>query len=285
MSRMPVIVGVDGSEGSTRAAEWAAREAVRRKVPLRIVSAPAPLPQMQSPHMPRTTVANALRGMAARNLGLALDRVSEVAQGLSIETSLLSGPPAVAVADCGHGASMLVLGARGSGGFGAMMVGSVSRYGAAQAPCPVVVVREETMAVQREVAVGIRDPEDAHGALAFAFEEAALRGAELLVVHAWHSIPPVLRAGGDPVYDPELISADARRQLEGMLCAWREKYPTVKVFPEVVNAHAARVLASLSARADLTVIGKHTAAGLGSIRNVVLSHAHGPVVVVPSVQP
>jgi nucleotide-binding universal stress UspA family protein len=264
-----------------RAAEWAAREAVRRKVPLRIVSAPAPLPQLPSQYVPKVAALNALRGMAARNLGRALERVGEVAQGLSVETSLLSGPPAVAVTDCGHGASMLVLGARGSGGFGAMMLGSVSRYGAAHAPCPVVVVREETMAVQREVVVGIHDLEDGQGVLAFAFEEAALRGAELLVVHAWYWILPILPAKADPA----LISAAAKGQLEDMLSAWQEKYPTVRAIPDVVHAHPARVLASLSARADLTVIGKHAAPSLGSIRNVVLSHAHGPVAIVPSAQP
>jgi hypothetical protein len=66
-----------------------------------------------------------------------------------------------------------------------------------------------------------------------------------------------------------------------MLSAWQEKYPTVKAIPDVVHAHPARVLASLSARADLTVTGKRTAPSLGSIRNVVLSHAYGPVAIVP----
>jgi hypothetical protein len=147
----------------------------------------------------------------------------------------------------------------------------------------VVVVREDTTAVQREVAVGIRDPEDAEGALAFAFEEAALRGADLLVVHAWAWLLPGLRAKADP----EVMSAAAREQLEDMLSCWQEKYPVVKVIPDVVHAHPARVLASLSARADLVVIGKHTVPGptVGSIQNVVLSHAHGAVAVVPAVQP
>jgi len=265
------------------AAEWAAREAVRRDVPLRIVSAPAPLPPMQSRYVPRAIVANALRGMAARSLALAVERVEEVAPGLTTETELLlSGPVAVAVAECGHGASMLVLGARGSGGFGAMTLGSVSRYGAAHARCPVVVVREEAMAVQREVAVGIRDPEDAQGALAFAFEEAALRGADLLVVHAWAWLPPGLGAKADP----EAMSLVVRGQLKDMLSTWQDKYPAVKVIPDAVHAHPARALASLSARTDLMVIGKRSIPGpiVGSIRNAVLSHAHGPVAIVPSVQ-
>jgi nucleotide-binding universal stress UspA family protein len=167
-----------------------------------------------------------------------------------------------------------------------MMLGSVSHHGAAHAPCPVVVVREETTAVQREVAVGIRDPEEAHGALAFAFEEADLRGAELLVVHAVHGIPRALRAKAGPAYDLELVLAAARSQLEDMLSPWQDKYPKVRVFPDVVHAHPAQVLASVSARADLVVIGKHTASGpvVGSIQNGVLIHAHGPVAIVPSVQ-
>ena len=285
MSTMPVVVGVDGSEGSLRTAEWAAREAARRDAPLRIVSAPAPLPPMPSPHVPGVTIVNTLRGMAARNLSLAIEWAEDVTHGLSIETGLLSWPPAVTVADSGHGASMLVLGARGSGGFGAMILGSLSRHCVTHAPCPVVIVREETMGVQRQVAVGIRDPQDAQGAgqgaLAFAFEEAALRRAELLVVRAWHGIPQGLSAKSGPAYDPELISAAARRQLEDMLVPWQEKYPAVTVSLDVAQARPARMLASLSARADLTVIGKRNAASLGPIHNGVLIHAHGPVAIVP----
>ena len=73
-----------------------------------------------------------------------------------------------------------------------MVLGSVSRYAAARAACPVVVVREESMAVHREIAVGIRDPQDTNQTLAFAFEEAALRDAELVAVHTWFWFPSAL---------------------------------------------------------------------------------------------
>jgi nucleotide-binding universal stress UspA family protein len=81
---------------------------------------------------------------------------------------------------------MLVVGARGSGGFAALTLGSVSRYAAMQARCPVVVVNEETSTVHREIVVGIRDPRDSDAALAYAFDEAALRGATLIAVHSWN---------------------------------------------------------------------------------------------------
>ena len=59
-----------------------------------------------------------------------------------------------------------------------------------------MVVREETTAVHREIAVGIRDPEDVTGTLAFAFEEAALRGADLVAVHTWYWLPVTSQASG-----------------------------------------------------------------------------------------
>jgi hypothetical protein len=51
--------------------------------------------------------------------------------------------------------------------------------------------REESAAVHRQIAVGVRNPGEATAALEFALEEAALRGASLLAVHAWHRLPGV----------------------------------------------------------------------------------------------
>ena len=287
MAAKPVVVGVDGSEESILAAEWAAIEAKRHGLPLRIVSAPAMVPRIHAYPASPATVASALREASARALEAAADRVEEVAPGPEVTTSLLSGPPALAVAGCGSGAAMLVVGARGAGGFAAMVLGSVSRYAAIRAACPVIVARQATMAVHQEVAVGIRDPEGTGAALRFAFEEAAVRHADLVVVHAWYWFPPALRApagAGDVLgapFDPEQISADAACSLSAALDCWREKYPDVPVRPEVIHGHPARVLADYSARADLVVIGRHGGSGIGSIQHVLLDHARGPVAVVP----
>jgi len=186
MATMPVVAGVDGSEESLRAVEWAAREAQRHRAPLRIVSAPALLPRMRPSAHPPETVAARLKSEACRALDEAITRSREVAPGQLIDVDLLAGPPALAVSQCGVGALMLVVGARGSGGFAAMMLGSVSRYVASRASCPVVVAREETSAVHGEIVVGIRDPQDAAGTLAYAFDEAAVRGANLIAVHSWN---------------------------------------------------------------------------------------------------
>jgi len=290
MAIRPVLVGVDGSEESLRAVEWAARQAKRHGSPLRIVSAPAMPPRMRAEVDP-VTVANALRGMAAQALAAALTRSEEVAPGLPVDTDLLSGPPAVALSAAGGDASMLVVGARGIGGFAAMILGSVSRYAAMHAACPVIVVRQETSAVHREIAVGIRDTDNGTAALAFAFEEAALRHADLVTVHALAWSPAALRVPGPggairQVADLDDISAEAASHLAAMLAGWRDKYPAVRVRQDIVRGHPARVLASYSARADLVVLGRHgdhvAGSAVGSVQHAVLNHAHGPVAIVPA---
>jgi len=291
MTTKPVVVAVDGSEDSLRAAEWAALEARRQSRPLRIVSAPALVPRLHSYQASPTVVANALRGIAARALGTAITRCEEVAPGLPVTTDLLSGEPALAVTAAGLDAAMLVVGARGAGGFAAMVLGSVSRYVASRAACPVVVVREESMAVHREIAVGIRDPQDTGAALAFAFDEAARRSADLVAVHTWYWIPAAPRAVGGAAAglrpdDPARVSAEADRQLAAALAGWHDKYPTVNVRRDVIHGHPARVLASYSARADLVVLGRHrhphgAGPGIGSVQHAVLDHAHGPVAIIP----
>jgi len=289
MATRPVVVGVDGSDESMRAVEWAALEAKRHGTALRIVSAPAMPPRMHALDMTPQAVASELRAMSARALGEAVARAEEVTTGLRIDTDLLAGAPAIAVTDSGAGALMLVVGARGAGGFAAMLLGSVSRYSAMHARCPVAVVREGTSAVISEVAVGIRDTHDTAAPLAFAFEEAALRGATLVAIHSLPSVPAspwTSKATGRAAAGAESASAQASRDLADALGAWQDKYPDVPVRLDVVRGHPAKTLASYSARADLVVIGRRggpvTGPAIGAIQHAVLHHAHGPVAVVPS---
>ena len=303
MASIPIVVGADGSEQSSRAVEWAAREAVRRKVPLRIVSVSAMPSRMRPRNSNPTTVADILHKISARTLAAALTRAREIAPGLHVETELVTGPPAQTLTACGSGASMLVVGARGAGGFSAMVLGSVSRYAAMHARCPVVVAHEDSVAVHREVVVGVGDPAEAADSLRFAFEEASMRGAMLLAVHAlarypassdwddedvklagWLHAVPGLDVAGDKGEPPDETAAAA--ELAQVLAGWQEKYPEVRVGQDVIRGHAGRVLSSYAARADLVVIGRHHdregLAAVGSIQHPVLNHAHGPVAIVPS---
>ena len=66
MAATPVVVGVDGSEESLRAVEWAALEARRHGSSLRIVSAPTAVPRLHAYHARPAEIASALRGVSAR---------------------------------------------------------------------------------------------------------------------------------------------------------------------------------------------------------------------------
>lgn len=278
----PLVAATDGSEESLRAVEWAAREAALRGAPLRIVSAvqvPAMIGLQVRPD--RDFVADLIHHERDQAFGAAAARAAEVAPGLQVDTVPLTGSPAQAVTESGSGALMLVLGSRGTGAFGWMALGSVSRYAAAHASCPIMVICGETAAVHRQIGIGIGigDLDTCAGPLTFAFGEASLRKASLMAIHALH-MPAAPRAR-----DLAAMKADAARQLAELLDTWRNKYPDVPVSQDVVHGHTGRALTGLSARTDLVVIGRHAehpVPGPGSVRHAVLNHALGPVAVVPS---
>lgn len=278
MATKPVVAGADGSPESVRAVEWAAREAGLRGASLRIVAIASMPPRMSPNPATQDTVANRIEEATNDALTTAASQAGAAAPGVAVETDLVNhASPANALVRAGQDALMLVLGSRGAGGFTALVLGSVSRYAATNAACPVVVVREETMTAHREIVVGVHDPAHATAALGFAFEEAARRQAKLVATHARSRSP----------FDRHDEPADEeQRALDALLATWREKYPDVQASAEIMHAHPGRVLAGASARADLVVIGRHGpdsghGPGVGSITHSVLSHAHGPVVSVP----
>ena len=290
MASNVVIAGTDGSDPSLRAVEWAARDAALRGASLRIVAVPV-LPRRMSwqptPHSTPDTVADTIRRSYEQALATAAACAAETEPGVAVETALLSGRPAQALAEAAADASMLVVGSRGAGGFAALLLGSVSRYVATFAPGPVVVAREEAEADHGEVVVGIRDL-DQPAAIGFAFEEARLRRARLHAVHAWRWFLPEMRLTGTerPGAGPRDVTAEAAAWLADLLTFWREKYPEVEVAPDVAHGPPARVLAGASARADLVVLGRNSVddsgqPSTGATAHALLSHAHSPVAIVP----
>jgi nucleotide-binding universal stress UspA family protein len=290
MAAKPIVAATDGSQESLRAVEWAAREAALRGAPLRIVSAAALLPRTigRQGGAAFDTVADVIRKDRDRALAAAAQRAAETIPGLLVDADPLTGPPAEAVTETGSGALMLVVGSRGLGAFTALVLGSVSRYVATHASCPVVVIRDETTAAHRQVGIGLGDLDHCADSLAFAFEEASLRQATLTVIHAWHAPQSDISRAGEAFTAPDghTVDAEAAIALAGLLDNWRQKYPDVPVSQDVVHGHPGRALVGLSARAELVVIGRHAQhAGLpgpGSVTHAVLTHAHGPVVTVPS---
>ena len=287
MSAKPIVAATDGSEESLRAVTWAAREAVLRGAPLRIIAAAALLPRMIGNEGESTydTVSDTIRKNTDRALAAATERAGKASPDLLIDTDEVEGSPADAVTEAANGALMLVVGSRGQGAFAALVLGSVSRYAATHASSPVVVVREAAESARRQVAVGIGHLEHAAASLTFAFEEAALRKASLVAVHAWNIPESDISRAGALFTAPGFHAVEQRATaaMEELLNEWRGKYPDVPVSQDVVHGHPGRALVGLSARADLVVLGRHAAHhGAGSVLHALLSHAHGPVATVPS---
>jgi len=290
MAAKPIVAGTDGSEESLRAVDWAAREAALRAAPLRIVAVAEAPPGMKSRAGAGeyARVTDILLGERDQALAAAAERAAKTAPGVPIDTDRPRGPVARAVTESGAGAQMLVLGSRGIGAFTALLLGSVSRYAASHASCPVVVIRDEAPSPHGLLGVGVADLDTCADALTFAFEEASLRKAGLLAVHAWHTPQTDFSRAGQAFTLPgeQADAAKAARHLAGLLDDWRARYPDVPVSQEVVHGHPGRALVGLSARADLVVIGRHAKhpglPGAGSVRHAVLNHAHGPVATVPS---
>jgi nucleotide-binding universal stress UspA family protein len=85
-----------------------------------------------------------LEDAARAVLDAALDGVdvSELRQPVS--RILTSGGAAASILEIAKGAELVVVGSRGRGGFGALLLGSVSQQVAHHATCPVVIVPSDS---------------------------------------------------------------------------------------------------------------------------------------------
>ena len=285
----PITAGIDGTEESLAALDWAAREAVRRDVALRVIHAWRFQPyegidagdRDTQEGWARDAVTEAVRTVTGRHTGL--DVSTEVVEGGSVDVLV------AAAAD----AELLVLGSRGHGPVVGFLLGSVGQQVIAEAARPVVLVRAGDQATAeasgREIVMGQEgDPEDSADVLRFAFETAAARGATVRAVRAW-TLPPVFayspgslklldEAGGLEPYE--------KKALASALQPWRERFPDVPVVEHIEMGSAGQVLLSVTARAQLMVVGRRarrTAVGarIGSVAHGVLHHADCPVAVVP----
>ncbi len=130
-----VVVGVDGSPGAQKALRWAAREARLRQARLRVVMAWSYLKQPDGAFDPDYGEDDARRQADA---ALGAD-----GEGIEVEAVPVCDLPARALLQSAADADLVVVGARGVGGFKGLLLGSVSQQVAQRAPCPVVIARGE----------------------------------------------------------------------------------------------------------------------------------------------
>ncbi|GAA1388120.1 universal stress protein [Catellatospora chokoriensis] len=135
----PVVVGVDGSAASQAALAFAADEALSRDVPLVAVHVYGP--QLWLHADPHSATGHAAEDRARRLLADAAAASSTARPQLNLQTRLVhSLNTEHSMIEISRGATMIVVGCRGRGGFAGMLLGSVSRALVHHAHCPVVVI-------------------------------------------------------------------------------------------------------------------------------------------------
>uniref|UniRef100_A0AAU2AFR8 Universal stress protein n=1 Tax=Streptomyces sp. NBC_00093 TaxID=2975649 RepID=A0AAU2AFR8_9ACTN len=286
---LPLVVGIDGSDPSLTAVDWAADEAARLGVPLCLVY--ASLWQRYEGDVQSGSLERPSEEVMAQNIvATAAERVHRRDPEVKVSTAVVPAEAADALLREGHNASALVTGSRGRGELTGLLLGSVSLAVAARAHCPVIVVRGDKAGLEgthERILLGVDEPALSGEAVRFAFREAEARGCTLDVVRAWrcpgHETADDPGLADDPAHDHE---ARASALLDAALHDAVADHPGVPVRRSTVEGPARRVLLSRSAAADLVIVGARRRTGhfglqLGRVGHTLLHHADCPVAIVP----
>ena len=149
--RRRIVVGIDGSDTSMRALDWAAAEARLRNVRLTVLHAWRPPFASELTTLASTPAAEAETIRSAEvTLRSALASIRGTGSNLEVDGMVVRGAPDEVLLDAAASASLLVVGSRGHGAVAGMVLGSVSARCVHEAACPVVVLpHAETL--QREM--------------------------------------------------------------------------------------------------------------------------------------
>lgn len=139
----PVVVGVDGSDVSQRATEFAFEEAQARGAKLVAIHTWMDM-QVQASLAGLAAAQQEWEIIEKEQTTLLKDRLQPLLErfpDVEVEMVITRDRPVRALEDCAHNAQLLVVGSHGRGGFRGMLLGSTSRALLQSAPCPMVVVR------------------------------------------------------------------------------------------------------------------------------------------------
>ena len=282
-----IVVGVDGSSAADAAAEWAAREAIRRSAALCVVHAYqlpdvghypgyAPLPENLLEHL-RCAGQDLLQRTTAQ---LAARHPS-----LAVTTALRHGRADLAVAEASVHAQLTVVGSATSSRVAGVMLGSVALALTSTNPAPVAVIHLGHTPSEGPVVVGVDGSTLSDAAVGFAFDEAALRSAELVAIHAWNDVYTDAVGFESLLIDPSSLQQQERALLSERIAGWAEKYPDVVVRQLLTHQRPTTALLEQSRHAQMVVVGSHGRGGftgmlLGSTSHALTTYAKCPIIVV-----
>jgi len=277
-----IVVGVDGSEHSRLAVKWACDEADRRDSFLLLVFAQNGEPDHLPPwYQPGNGEVSAGEAVVDDAYGLVATRHPSVVA----RTEVVEWPPSLVLTVASRSADLLVVGARGLGGFKELLLGSVSDQCIQYSHCPVVVVSEDPdEGGQRgsgpRIVVGIDGSFGSSQALRWALDEAKVRDAAVEAIYAWQ-YPPI---GAYILGPPEGFEASGQEIVDGA-SEFHNRWASDVPFTAVAHLGATvPALLDASSGADLLVLGARghgsfSDALLGSVAHQCARHGHGTVVV------
>ncbi|MFE0514344.1 universal stress protein [Streptomyces sp. NPDC058964] len=289
MTTLPLVVGVDGSDSSLQAVDWAVDEAARHGLPLRLVH--ASLWERYEGAVPSSgTERPSERVMAENIVASAAERAARRQPDVKVTTEVIPEEPAETLLHEGNSAFALVTGSRGRGELQGLLLGSVGLAVAARSHRPVVVVRGDIAGVagsHGRILLGVGDTATGGEAVRFAFREAEVRGSVLDAVRAWRC--PAHETAEHPGLADDAGRRHEERASDLLDTALREAsgdHPGVRLRSVSVEGPARRILVQRSAAADLVVVGAHRREGhfglqLGRVGHTLLHHAYCPVAIVP----
>ncbi|KQH80486.1 hypothetical protein AO501_15950 [Mycobacterium gordonae] len=227
-THLGIVVGVDGSRGSTIAVEWAAHDAALREVPLTLVHAARTRSQRQ-------------RGQEV------LDQARQtVGTGIRIRCEMPCATPVFALADLSEHADLVVVGCPGSGATPEYQLCSVSSTLVHHAHCPVVVIHDDVQlspeSLAAPVLVGVDGSPEAELAMEIAVFEASSRGVGLIAV----------RACQDPDGLDETLAA---------IAGWTDRHPDITVEQVPALADPAPEMVEHATKAQLVVVSSQITSG------------------------
>lgn len=309
-----VVVGVDGSENSEHAFDFAVGVAQRFGYDLQIVAA---YTEPGYEYLPENT-----QGLAQENaqstITSLMDSLGDT--NLDISGKTVEGDAAGALIQASEDAALVVVGKRGRSRFAGRFLGSVSASVASHAQCPTLIVPAkrssgEHLETQFARLSGTPELSDT-GALAsgqdqdltdfsdsivvgidldayptelalHAAKHAQLRGKTLTLVTA-QPFSGSMWMPVSPLYQAEIpdLRKDVAQRLAQIADKVKEQTP-VDVHWRFFDASPADALADASRTADAIVVGTRGRGGfagllLGSVSQAVLNRSVAPVVVVPT---
>jgi nucleotide-binding universal stress UspA family protein len=289
----PVVAYIDGTDEAKCAADYAAWEALRRRVGLRVVYARGPTPYW-GPAIPLLDEYFWEQEWVRTLLAKTTAEMQDAHPGLAIEAAAVRGRPSGVLVDESKRSTLVVVGTRATSGLGGHRSASVAVQVAGHASCPVVAVPEvpgrrcdASTFADRPVMVGIDGSEHSQAAVTYAAREAIDRGVELRAVLVWSVFDiddPREFSASEPSEGAEQQRSD--RVLSEAFVGWQDQFPDLLLTRTAIHdIDPVSVLVDLSAEAGLVVIGSRGTGGffglpIGSTVDGLIRNAHAPVVVV-----